>query len=338
LRTLSAGTAAVSLFALVACGSSSASLEPLANDEFWRLSTSLSEAPGHFEQDNLVSNEALFAQFAQMLHTRGGAYVGVGPEQNFSYIARVEPALAFIVDIRRENLHLHLMYKALFAISGDRTGFLSRLFSRPRPPSVTRDTDVADLFAAFTHVPASTALFDETIQLVRHELLATRQLPLREHDMGSIEATLRAFLRDGPDIRYGRGMPPSRTRPTYRALMTERDLRGQPQSYLATDAAFARVKTLQQQNRVIPVTGDFAGRHALRAIGDVMRQQQLTLSVFYASNVEVYLSRDQRRAFCESLASLPHDDTTYFIGNRRLIRLSQQLENCKGIAPSLRWP
>ena len=42
----------------------------------------------------------------------GRAYVGVGSEQNFSYIAAVRPSFAFIVDIRRGNFDLHLLYKA----------------------------------------------------------------------------------------------------------------------------------------------------------------------------------------------------------------------------------
>ena len=60
-------------------------------------------------------------------------YLGVGPEQNFTYIAALKPRMAFIVDIRRGNLQLHLMYKALFELSADRADFIFRLFSRKRP-------------------------------------------------------------------------------------------------------------------------------------------------------------------------------------------------------------
>ena len=61
------------------------------------------------------------------------AYVGVGPDQNFTYIAALKPRIAFIVDIRRQNMLLHLMYKALIEMSPTREEFLSRLFSRPMP-------------------------------------------------------------------------------------------------------------------------------------------------------------------------------------------------------------
>ena len=63
----------------------------------------------------------------------GRVYLGVGPEQNFTYIAATKPAMAFIIDIRRGNLQLHLMYKALFELSADRAEFVSRLFSLKRP-------------------------------------------------------------------------------------------------------------------------------------------------------------------------------------------------------------
>jgi hypothetical protein len=89
----------------------------LSAQEFWSLSTELSEADGFFRSDNLLSNEVLFQHVIPDL-TRtaktGRVYLGVGPEQNFTYIAALKPMMAFIVDIRRGNMQLHLMYKAIF--------------------------------------------------------------------------------------------------------------------------------------------------------------------------------------------------------------------------------
>ena len=108
----------------------------LSDAEFWGLSTRLSETPGTFDHsDNLVSNEIRYVHLARVLRSTGGIYIGVGPEQNFSYIARLEPAMAFIIDIRQRNRNLHLLYKALFELSTDRAEFLSNLFSRQRPSS-----------------------------------------------------------------------------------------------------------------------------------------------------------------------------------------------------------
>ena len=321
------------------CSRAPAASAPLTDDAFWRLSTQLSEPPGEFAQaDNLVSNETIYAEFARLIRRRGGAYVGVGPEQNFSYIARIEPAIAFVVDLRQDNRNLHLMYKALFELASDRAEFLSRLFSRPRANGLDRDASVEDLFSATASARPSQGLFDDTARLVRERLVTTHGFSLAVEDLTAINATLHAFFTDGPDIRYGRTLPPGKTRPTYRALMTMSDLWGNPQSYLASEAAFATVRRLHTRNLIVPVVGDFAGPHAIRRVGEYLRARGQTVSAFYASNVEVYLTRTKRRAFCANLESLPYDDGTYFIGNRRLLTIPDKLQACARIQPSLIFP
>ena len=69
---------------------------------------------------------------------RGGAYVGVGPDQNFSYIAAIRPDVAFIVDVRRDNLLLHLLFKSLFTLARTRVEYLALLLGRPVPATPTR--------------------------------------------------------------------------------------------------------------------------------------------------------------------------------------------------------
>jgi hypothetical protein len=337
LRTLAV---AVTFAAHVSCANGgTAALPPLSDDEFWRLSTTVSEPEGSFEHaDNLVSNETLFAQVSEALRVRGGAYIGVGPEQNFSYIARVRPALAFIIDIREENRSLHLMYKALFEMSDDRAEFLARLFSRPRPPGLYTTTSVHDLFAAFEQAIPSAKLHEETRRLVRHRLLEVQRFALSFRELQSIDYALKAFYADGPDIRYGRSVPVGEARPTYWQLMTATDLRGTARSYLATEDAFRYVQDLHARNRIVPIVGDFAGPHAIRRVGDYIRQQGTVVSAFYGSNVEVYLTRDRTRAFCASLATLPYHDTTVFIASKKLQTLRSKLDDCVRVPPSLRWP
>ena len=108
----------------------------LSDREFWKLVEDLSEPNGSFRSDNLLSNELQFQYVIPEL-TRiaqpGGRISGSAPEQNFTYIAALRPAMAFIIDIRRGNLDLQLLYKALFELSSDRAQFVSLLFSKPRP-------------------------------------------------------------------------------------------------------------------------------------------------------------------------------------------------------------
>lgn len=300
----------------------------LTDEEFWNLSSELSEPPGEFtHSDNLVSNERFYAHTIRLLRARGGVYIGVGPEQNFSYIARLEPAMAFIVDIREENRQLHLLYKALFGLSSDRVSFVSRLFSREQPIGLDAGASARELFNAYATATPSAHLRDATARAVRAHLLDDHRLPLSEDDLASIDRMLGAFHQDGPGIHYGRLRPDSPPGPSYRVLMTARDVAGQARSYLASDEAFAFVKDLQAKNLIVPVVGDFGGK-AVDRIADHIRQLGGVVSALYASNVEVYLNAQQRFRFCEALETLPSALGTWFIGSRGLQPIRAKLRKC----------
>src|SRR5918912_810195 len=82
--------------ALAAAGSGVPS--KLSDEEFWRIVTTFSERPGTFNSDNLLSNEtALQSVIPGLTHDLkpGGVYLGVGPEQNFTYIRALQPRMAF---------------------------------------------------------------------------------------------------------------------------------------------------------------------------------------------------------------------------------------------------
>ena len=331
LRSLLVSAVAALCAAASACaGSGRSSTLPaaLSDQAFWELSARLSEPPGTFDSDNLVSNELGYARMARILSAGGGIYIGVGPEQNFSYIARLRPAMAFIVDIRQENRNLHLLYKALFELSTDRADFLSRLFSRERPAASGPEPTVDDLMAGFSAARTLPHLLDTNTRLVRERLLDARPLPLAPGDLAWIDHAFRAFYDRGPEIQYGRTQPNDAPDPTYRTLMTATDLAGERRSYLASEAAFGFVKALHAANMIVPVVGDFAGPDALRRTGEYVRRHGEVVRAFYASNVEVYLNRRQRAAFCGNLAALPYDAGTAFIGSKALLPLEAKLKSC----------
>src|SRR3989304_6203882 len=70
-------------------------------------------------------------QALDAMRLRGGVYVGVGPNQNFTYIAQIQPRMAFIVDVRRQNMLEHLLFKLLTEKAENRLGYLSFLTGRP---------------------------------------------------------------------------------------------------------------------------------------------------------------------------------------------------------------
>jgi len=288
------------------------------DDAFWRMFSEFSEPGGDFHSDNLVSNErgfpAVAAQIAG-LPSAASAYVGVGPEQNFSYLAALGPRMAFIVDIRRENAILHLFYKALFELSASRAEFLSRLFSRPRPRHLGPASQARELLEAFAIVPSSLDLYTANLREVRAQLLEVHGFGLGAEDLTALEHVSAAFFEAGPDLRYSlRGFRRPRPFPSYAELMSATDDLGVARSYLASEPGYQVVRALQQNNLVIPVVGDFAGGKALRAVGTRLRTLGLTVTAFYASNVENYLFRrgDWRR-FYENLGDLPLDRRSVLI-------------------------
>jgi hypothetical protein len=312
--------------------------ERLTDDEFWHLSRTLSEPPGTFEHsENLVSNEIEYVQTLRVLRTMGGAYIGVGPEQNFSYIARLGPDLAFIVDVRRENRALHLLYKVLFEVSIGRADFVARLFSRPLPSDLTSAVSVHQLFERVSTVPPSSEMLHSTRRLVRHHLLEVHEWAVDAADLGWIDHALARFHAEGPEITYGPlGVDGARA-PSYRRLMTATDMFRIARSYLADEDRFQRVKALQAKNLIVPVVGNFAGAVTLRGIGEYLRARGGIVSAFYGSNVEVYLSKDEFRAFCENLRTLPVGTRSRFIGSKRHRSFATRLETCVS-TPSLPMP
>jgi hypothetical protein len=289
----------------------------LTNPEFWSLIMRSSEPDGHFRSDNLVSNEIKFQWVIPDLLRRvkpGGVYIGVGPEQNFTYIVALKPRIAFIVDVRRGNTDLHLMYKALFDLSRDRADFVSRLLSRPRPDGLMPKSTAGEIFAAFARLDPSERMLNATLADIRHQLTTVRKFPLAGEDLMRIEAIFRVFYLAGTKIQYSPyGSFGGTTQPTYADLMAATDEAGEPRSFLANEVLFDAMKDFERRNLLVPLVGDFAGPKTVRAIGSYARARGTAVTTFYISNVEEYLQPAQRSAFCRNVASLPLTVDSTFI-------------------------
>jgi hypothetical protein len=110
--------------------------------------------------------------------------------------------MVFIFDIRRGNLNLQLMYKALFELSGDRAEFVSRLFSRPRPEGLGPNSSAQRIFAAFRNAEADEAYFRANFREIKDHLTNRHDLPLAEEDVEGIEYVYRHFYQFGTRINY----------------------------------------------------------------------------------------------------------------------------------------
>jgi len=301
---------AACVFAVLASWPHAASRLPahLTDREFWQLSADFSEQDGYFRSDNLTSNELGFLNVIPELvsHTRPGeVYLGVGPEQNYTYIAATRPAMAIIFDIRRGNLLLQLMYKAMFELSASRADFVSMLFSRPRPDGLNAETSVTALFDAFGGIDRSEDRYAANTEAILAQLTRKHGFALSQQEQNGIRNIYRAFFERGYAVRYS---------PTYADLMTTTDRAGAFRSYLASESAFDVVRDLERANLVLPVVGDFGGPKAIRTVAAYLKSHGATVGAFYLSNVEQYLAQDGKMtAFCRSVATLPLDSGSTFI-------------------------
>jgi len=293
----------------------------LSDQEFWKLSNELSEDNGFFRSDNLLSNELWFQTVIPDLLSRtkpGGVYLGVGPEQNFTYISALKPKMVFITDIRRGNLHTQLMYKALFELSSDRADFMSRLFTKKRPPTLTAESSAHEIQQAYwDQATGDETAYKANLQAIDDWLTKHHELPLVKEDLEGIEYVYHNFYWWGPSINYnsstgngGRGGNMS----NYAELMEQTDNGGVTRSFLANEANFKVLKDLEQRNLIVPLVGNFGGTKALRAVGNYVREHGAIVMAFYLSNVEQYLYQDSLwGAFCANVASLPLDGSSTFI-------------------------
>lgn len=279
----------------------------------------LSEPGGFFDSDNLISNETSYLHVVNRLRdlgVSGGAYVGVGPDQNYSYIAAIRPTIAFMIDIRRDNALQHLKYKALFARSRNRTEFLCRLMGRPLPPDIDRwdrqpiGAILAWLDSARVDPAAAARERRETLALVE-----SYGVPLDARDRETILRFHGEFMREGLELRFSSfRRSNSGMYPNLRTLITERDLAGEMSSYLATEEAWRFVHDLHARNRIIPVVGNLAGDHAFPALASELRARRLRVSALYTSNAEMYIWRDGLfPKFANTVATLPFDDRSVII-------------------------
>lgn len=298
-------------------------------ERYAALVDTLSEPGGFFDSDNIVSNEAGYLHVRHALTrlgVEGGVYIGVGPDQNFTYIAQIRPRYAFILDIRRDNLIEHILYKAVFALAESRSEFLSILFSKPVTHTGFDDgtPTIEELVAYFDRTAGDEGLFRRNLDRILGQI-GTYNVLSSDDEILRVSELYRAFFDRHLDLRWEYRSDGDRgiSFITYRVFLLGRDLEGAHGNFLASDADYLFIRDMQARNAIIPVTGDFAGTHALRAIGDFVRGREDRISAFYLSNVEFYLYPDGRLdEFAENIRYLPTDSRSVMI--RAFVNLRRQ--------------
>ncbi|CAN5128437.1 hypothetical protein BH09GEM1_BH09GEM1_13390 [soil metagenome] len=315
----------LALAGLLAChsdtGDAQVALRPVPDSiaDLGALVARLSDAGGYFDTDNLISNERGYQQVLgamDRLGVHGGAYIGVGPDQNYTYIASVHPRIAFIVDIRRDNMLEHLLFKALFAGSSNRVEYLALWTGRPVPANVASyaNRSIDAIVARLDSTPATSESMAHARTIVG-DLTQRSGIALTAKDLATIARFHDAFINDGLSLQFTTdGRLPRPYYPTLRQLVREHDASGQQRGYLASEAGFQLIKSMHRRNLIVPVTGDLAGAHTLSGIGGYLVEHGERVSVLYVSNVEDYLIRDGTfAAYVAGVRALPRDTNAVII-------------------------
>ena len=294
----------------------------ISDADFWALVDSISEPGGYFQiADNFTSNEREIGQLYTMLRERGTQRRRVHGRG-----ARAEP------HVHRRHTAADGVHHRHPAPGGDaapdvqvglRDGagpgrFHLRFSSRSRgPPGSTRPPPSRTSGRRSGTSPSDSAMWRSNYARMVDLLTRTHGFRFTKDESDMLKWVFDAFFAYGPVIttRAGSGGGGGVNQTTFADLTGySNDASGNPRSFLSSEENYAYVKDLHARNLIVPVSGDFAGPKAIRAIGSWLQSRGAVVSAFYVSNVEQYLFRDNKAAaFYDNVATLPVNDASVFI-------------------------
>jgi hypothetical protein len=283
------------------------------------LFETLGERERHHLPQNYVSSETSQLQVAPLLLERrrpGGAYIGVGAEQNFSYIALVEPEVAFIIDPRRSIVLLHLLYKAMFDKARTRSEFVSFMIGRgydasDEPP---RNARVADVIAHVEELGQFPELSRTTLAVLMDRISTKFGFKLTARDRATLTEINKEFYEHELDIRFEQEGKIDPGYVKFREQLALRAPNGKELGFLSHDRAFRYVQRMHRENRIFVMVGDLAGDKALSGIAAYLKAEQIPLRTFYVSNLEEPLfALKTWPKWVKNLEALPADEHAVFI-------------------------
>jgi hypothetical protein len=260
------------------------------------LETSLADAvpASNYASDCFVTSEAgyndVLVRRVPADEATTGAYVGVGPDQNFIYAGVLRPRLVLIVDARMDNLLEHLVFKLHMERAETPLEYLAALFARELPPGpAVVEPGPGPLLAAFDALPVDAGARESTVKWIKAELVRrwdglapytdridylcaeffTRQLGIT-----SVNATLHANLDFVP---------------TMREVIQARETHGVNVHYLTDPGRYGYVRSLQVSDRIIPVRGNVTSPQSIAQVNELLRLSGETVSHLYLSNLEEFL-------------------------------------------------
>jgi len=155
------------------------------------------EPDGTFQDDNFTSNETEYAEFAALLEAsgpRGGAYIGVGPEQNFSYMVAIRPKISFIRRHPAPGGDAAPDVQGDLRVVGGPRGVHLALFSLPRPAALDAHSTIEEIWRAFPTASGTDSCAMKRPRGGQGAVGRTHRFALSAKDLSQIEYVSRAFF------------------------------------------------------------------------------------------------------------------------------------------------
>lgn len=253
--------------------------------------------------DNLMTNEDSIAAAVDQLQAeapRGQAFIGVGPDQNYSLMAAIGPGSAYILDYRKKNQLLHLYHKAVLEMSETRLGYLEDFWARSQPRENQSGLDLASLIGRYQAKPLDQNRLGELKLKLRQIISKWNYLSAADQqEVSRIQARLAG---PGPEARF----LALKMYPTIGSLILSKTRSGKPAHWLATDVKYQAVRNLSLRDQIFPVVGDWAGTGCLRRLAEKLAAESVNVGAVYISDVEFFLMRGGLFAkYVANLSRLP---------------------------------
>ena len=235
-----------------------------------------------------VSNEHNHQLWHSYIQDLGGAYVGVGTDQNYLLAAWAKSSVLMLMDFDQEIPTIHEIYAYFFSISGTPQTFLDRWSRR------YADDSAEKLSTHFTAIAE---------QLARKEA-AAKNLS-EERSVKYINRRVKRYVRHRVKIyKRTRGLlwrRLSKTKSKYQKLKIA--------TFLDQQEQYEHIRDLWASGRVIAIRGDLTANQTMIDIARALRNIGETLSVLYLSNAEQYflLTPEYRR----NIINLPWSTKSY---------------------------
>lgn len=260
-----------------------------------RSSLAAATAPSNYTEDCFVTSELGYSDvIAKCIpvpaETTTGAFIGVGPCQNLTYVGALRPRLALICDSRPDNLLEHLIFKMLVERAADPLDYLLLLFSRTcpqRPPAGELRTP-QDLVDAFGNTVISRALYDENLAVLRST--AARRWGLQPAHTDRFDYLYGEFFRRQLDIFvFGEKSDIGEECPTMRDILLATTSSGWNFHFLTDPSRFDYVRKMHLRDRIIPLLGNLCEPDSISMLNDLLEHFGETADTVYLSNIEDHI-------------------------------------------------